>query len=73
MPRKKRPELKNQELEIWNYLVDYIDQQGFAPTVQQIAEGALDSRWPNAAFYHMKNMIQNGYLQKTQRGYYPIP
>lgn len=65
-----RQPLTERQREVYDYLVEHIAAEGFAPTIHQVAEHfgwASD----NAAHIHLVALREKGWVKKT-RGYYPI-
>jgi repressor LexA len=56
-------ELTGRQQEIWNFLVDYVDRQGYPPTVREIGE-AVGLASPSTVHAHLANLERAGLLRR---------
>src|SRR5437763_17136008 len=65
--RPKRPleahMLTGRQQEIWDFLVDYVDQHGYPPTVREIGE-AVGLASPSTVHAHLANLERAGLLRR---------
>jgi repressor LexA len=55
--------LTGRQQEIWDYLVDYVDQHGYPPTVREIGE-AVGLASPSTVHAHLANLERAGLLKR---------
>ena len=55
--------LTGRQQEIWDYLVDYVDQHGYPPTVREIGE-AVGLASPSTVHAHLANLERAGLLRR---------
>jgi repressor LexA len=55
--------LTGRQQEIWNFLVDYVDRQGYPPTVREIGE-AVGLASPSTVHAHLANLERAGLLRR---------
>src|SRR5438552_3440615 len=58
-----RPVLTARQQEIWNYLVEYVDRQGYPPTVREIGEH-VGLASPSTVHAHLANLERAGLLRR---------
>ncbi len=56
-------ELTGRQREIWSFLVDYVDQHGYPPTVREIG-GAVGLASPSTVHAHLANLERAGLLRR---------
>jgi repressor LexA len=56
-------ELTGRQQEIWNFLVEYVDRQGYPPTVREIGE-AVGLASPSTVHAHLANLERAGLLRR---------
>jgi len=56
-------ELTGRQQEIWTYLVEYVDRQGYPPTVREIGE-AVGLASPSTVHAHLANLERAGLLRR---------
>jgi repressor LexA len=56
-------ELTGRQQEIWTFLVDYVDRQGYPPTVREIGE-AVGLASPSTVHAHLANLERAGLLRR---------
>jgi repressor LexA len=56
-------ELTTRQQEIWNFLVDYVEQHGYPPTVREIGE-AVGLASPSTVHAHLANLERAGVLRR---------
>jgi repressor LexA len=56
-------ELTGRQREIWSFLVDYVDRQGYPPTVREIGE-AVGLASPSTVHAHLANLERAGLLRR---------
>lgn len=57
------PKLTRMQKKVYDYIVDYIDAQGYPPSVREIAE-ALGLRSPSTVHFHMTHLEELGLIEK---------
>jgi repressor LexA len=57
------PQLTARQQEIWQFLVDYVDQHGYPPTVREIGE-AVGLASPSTVHAHLANLERAGLLRR---------
>ena len=55
--------LTGRQQEIWDFLVDYVDRQGYPPTVREIGEH-VGLASPSTVHAHLANLERAGYLKR---------
>ena len=55
--------LTGRQQEIWDFLVDYVDQHGYPPTVREIGE-AVGLASPSTVHAHLANLERSGLLKR---------
>jgi repressor LexA len=55
--------LTERQQQIWNYLVEYVDQHGYPPTVREIGE-AVGLASPSTVHAHLANLERAGLLRR---------
>jgi repressor LexA len=55
--------LTGRQQEIWDFLVDYVDQRGYPPTVREIGE-AVGLASPSTVHAHLANLERAGLLKR---------
>jgi repressor LexA len=55
--------LTGRQQEIWDYLVDYVDQHGYPPTVREVGE-AVGLASPSTVHAHLANLERAGLLKR---------
>jgi repressor LexA len=55
--------LTGRQQEIWNFLVEYVDRQGYPPTVREIGE-AVGLASPSTVHAHLANLERAGLLRR---------
>src|SRR5437764_8860569 len=55
--------LTGRQQEIWDYLVEYVDQHGYPPTVREIWE-AVGLASPSTVHAHLANLERAGLLRR---------
>jgi repressor LexA len=55
--------LTARQQEIWNYLVEYVDQHGYPPTVREIGE-RVGLASPSTVHAHLANLERAGFLRR---------
>src|SRR5215471_9841967 len=55
--------LTGRQQEIWDYLVEYVDQHGYPPTVREIGE-KVGLASPSTVHAHLANLERAGYLRR---------
>src|ERR671937_491587 len=55
--------LTGRQQEIWDFLVDYVDQHGYPPTVREIGE-AVGLASPSTVHAHLANLERAGLLKR---------
>jgi repressor LexA len=55
--------LTGRQQEIWDFLVDYVDQHGYPPTVREIGE-AIGLASPSTVHAHLANLERAGLLRR---------
>src|SRR5438477_3030050 len=55
--------LTGRQQEIWDFLVDYVDQHGYPPTVREIGE-AVGLASPSTVHAHLANLERAGLLRR---------
>ena len=56
-------ELTGRQQEIWSFLVEYVDRQGYPPTVREIGE-AVGLASPSTVHAHLANLERAGLLRR---------
>jgi repressor LexA len=56
-------ELTGRQREIWSFLVEYVDRQGYPPTVREIG-GAVGLASPSTVHAHLANLERAGLLRR---------
>lgn len=56
-------ELTGRQREIWSFLVDYVDRQGYPPTVREIGE-AVGLASPSTVHAHLANLERAGLIRR---------
>src|SRR5438045_6029985 len=56
-------ELTGRQREIWSFLVDYVDRQGYPPTVREIG-AAVGLASPSTVHAHLANLERAGLLRR---------
>jgi repressor LexA len=56
-------ELQGRQLEIWDFLVEYVDRHGYPPTVREIGE-AVGLASPSTVHAHLANLERAGLLRR---------
>lgn len=56
-------ELTGRQQEIWSFLVEYVDRQGYPPTVREIGE-AVGLASPSTVHAHLANLERAGLLKR---------
>src|SRR5690349_9407751 len=56
-------ELTGRQREIWSFVVDYVDQHGYPPTVREIGE-AVGLASPSTVHAHLANLERAGLLKR---------
>ncbi|HET7745356.1 MAG TPA: transcriptional repressor LexA [Gaiellaceae bacterium] len=57
------PELTARQQEIWQYLVQYVDEHGYPPTVREIGD-AVGLASPSTVHAHLANLERTGLLKR---------
>jgi repressor LexA len=57
------PELTARQQEIWQYLVQYVDDHGYPPTVREIGD-AVGLASPSTVHAHLANLERSGLLKR---------
>jgi repressor LexA len=57
------PTLTTRQQEIWQFLVDYVDEHGYPPTVREIGE-AVGLASPSTVHAHLANLERAGLLRR---------
>src|SRR5213082_746109 len=55
--------LTGRQQEIWDFLVEYVDQHGYPPTVREIGE-AVGLASPSTVHAHLANLERAGLLRR---------
>ena len=55
--------LTGRQQEIWDYLVEYVEQHGYPPTVREIGE-RVGLASPSTVHAHLANLERAGYLRR---------
>ena len=55
--------LTGRQQEIWDFLVEYVDRQGYPPTVREIGEH-VGLASPSTVHAHLANLERAGYLKR---------
>src|SRR5688572_16284703 len=55
--------LTDRQQEIWDFLVDYVERQGYPPTVREIGEH-VGLASPSTVHAHLANLERAGYLKR---------
>ena len=58
-------ELTGRQQEIWTFLVEYVDQHGYPPTVREIGE-AVGLASPSTVHAHLANLERAGLLRRDR-------
>ena len=61
--RRDTVELTGRQQEIWEFLVDYVDDHGYPPTVREIGE-AVGLASPSTVHAHLANLERAGLLKR---------
>ncbi len=56
-------ELSKMQQRIYDYLADFIREQGYAPSVREIGE-AVGLKSPSTVHFHLKHLEEAGYIEK---------
>lgn len=62
--------LSPRQQDVLSYLKHYCSENGFSPTMAEIAR-YFDWSSSNAAHIHIKALAKKGFVTKTPRGYVP--
>lgn len=54
-----RTETTNKEREIWNFIKEFIEKNGYSPTVREICVG-VNLKSPSSVMMYLKNMRKAG-------------
>ena len=68
------PQLTERQQRVMDFIVDFMDTEGFPPTRAEICE-ALGFRSPNAAEDHLRALVKKGAIEMlpgTSRGIRPL-
>src|SRR4249920_1250237 len=57
------PQLTARQQEIWQYLVQYVDEHGYPPTVREIGD-AVGLASPSTVHAHLANLERAGLLKR---------
>ena len=55
--------LSRMQQKVYDYLVSFITERGYPPSVREIGE-ALELRSPSTVHFHLKHLAELGYIEK---------
>lgn len=62
-PMSSNPMLTTRQQEIWQFLVEYVDEHGYPPTVREIGD-AVGLASPSTVHAHLANLERAGWLRR---------
>lgn len=63
--------LTDRQTEVYEFVIDHIDGEGYSPTFQEISD---HFGWSSltSAVQHLRAIERKGFVKKTPRGYLPV-
>ncbi|MFA7315907.1 MAG: transcriptional repressor LexA [Candidatus Paceibacterota bacterium] len=56
--------ISKKQKEIYDFVVSYAKDKGYAPSLEEIAENFSFLAYPSSAYYHIKKLQEEGYLER---------